>query len=236
MKQSQIAWKLLLAAGLTFQLGCTADGADPIQILRNQVPGADCVIPTDSAGAFLSRGIIDVNSTGGYLFTPLVLSDAEANEVAARRFFAEGADVDIEFVGANIPTVSGGLESSISFRTLISGSIDASATSTFAFEIVSPALLADLVDDVTPTNPVQLVASVKLVGNLEGNDVESNTFNYPVEVCSGCLTNVIGACEGLEETDISSGGACNPAQDGITDCCTAPDGSLTCPAVPIIAP
>lgn len=238
MKQSHIAWKLLLAGALTCQVACTADGAESMLIIRNQLPDEGCAVSTGTSGPYQPRGRIDVSSVNGYRFTPLVSSTAEENPPASlRRIFVEGANVDISFQGSNIPTPGAGLENSINFRAPFSGSIEAEGETTFDFEIVTRELLADLVDDVTPDNPVQIMASVTIVGELDGDTIESNTFKYPVEVCDGCMRNVLGPCLGLpEETEISQGGVCNTDQDGALDCCTAEDGSLTCPAIPIIPP
>lgn len=234
MKLSNIPWKLLLAGSLTCQVACTADGAETLQLLRNQLPADGCVVPIDSTGPFQPRGRIDVSSNQGYRFTPLVQNVAIANENSMRRIFVDGANVDIEFVGANAPDPASFQDNYINFRSPFSGSIAAEGLTSFDFDIVSRELLADLASAVTPTSSVQLIASVTIVGDLDGDTVESNTFSYPVEICDGCMRNVLGPCLGLSETlEISGGGACNSNQDGILDCCTAGDGSLTCPAVPI---
>ncbi len=229
MKQSQMPWTLLLVGALTTHVGCAADGAESMQILRNQVPGEGCSIPIAETGDFQGRGKIDVNSTTGYLFTPLIKSFVESNDNTNRIIFVEGADVSIEFTGSNAPTSA--LTDSLSFRTYISGSLTAGGATALAFDLVTADLLADLQDDVTPDNPVQLLASVTIFGDLDGSTVESNTFKYPVEICDGCLTNVLGSCVGLEASEVGTGGACNLLQDGVLDCCTASDDSLVCPAV-----
>ncbi len=237
MKLLNTTWKLLLAGSLTSLIGCTADGAESLLILRNQVPEAvaegGCSVPTTPTPTFRSSGLIDVRSFNGYLFTPLVQNVAEETDNSSRRIFASGANVDISFEGANPPTPSAGLENSVSFRAPLSGSVGAGGLTAFAFEIITRELLADLVDDVTPTNPVLLTANVTIVGELDGDTLESNIFRYPVEVCDGCMRNVLGPCLGLEAENIAVGGACRTNQDGVLDCCTAEDGSLTCPAVPI---
>lgn len=231
MKQSQVPWRILLAGVLSTTVGCAAEGAESIQILRNQAPGDECVIPTDTGGEFQPRGRIDVAAGSGYLFTPLVQSNVEPSESAGRWIFVEGADVSLEFVGANAP--SGDFGDLLNFRSLFSGSIEPGGVSTFAFDVVPKQLLSQLTVNVD--DPLQVVASIELVGTLDGSDVESNTFNYPVEICNGCLTNVLGACLGLDESiDIRLGGVCQTLQDGVIDCCTDDAGGLVCPAVPIV--
>lgn len=239
MKQSYMPWQILLAGALTTQVAC-ADGADSIQILRNQVPDEGCVIPVGSSDEFQPRGRIDVTASSGYLFTPLVQSLVEEVESASRLVFVEGANVDISFVG-NPPDA--GVISSLNannllqFRQPFSGSIEPGGQSSFAFDVVPRQVLDALEDHVTSDNPVQLSVDIVIVGSLGGSGVDSNTFKYPVEVCSGCLTNVLGACDAIPEgVEVRTGGVCNTLQDGVLDCCSNADGSLTCPAVPIVPP
>jgi len=234
MKLSNISWKLLLAGSLTCQVACTAEGAESMLLLRNQQPTEGCQISVNPTGAYQPAGRIDVSSAQGYRFTPLIQNLAQSNMNSMKRIFIEGANVDIEFLNANPPTVGAGLENSINFRAPFSGSVESNGFTTFDFTIVTRELLADLADDVTPTNSIQLSANITIVGELDGDSVESNTFKYPVEVCDGCMRNVLGPCLGLDEgLAISQGGVCNTNQDGQLDCCTAADGSLTCPAIEI---
>jgi hypothetical protein len=208
-----------------------------MQVLRNQQPSEGCDISVDPSGPFQPRGLIDVSSTQGYRFTPLVQNVAIANDNSMKRIFVEGANVDIEFVGSNAPDPAAFQENYISFRSPFSGSIEAEGFASFDFDIMSRELVAGLVGSVTPTSSIQLIASVTIVGELDGDGIESNTFKYPIEVCDGCMQNLIGACLGLDPTtEIAGGGACNPLQDGVIDCCTGDGGELVCPAVPIIPP
>jgi hypothetical protein len=230
MKQSQVPWQILLAGVLSTTVACAAEGAESIQILRNQLPAEGCEIPLDTSGAFQPRGRIDVAAGSGYLFTPLVQSNVEPSMGAGRWVFVEGADISLEFVGANAP--SGSFGDLLNFRSLFSGSIEPGGVGTFAFDVVPKQLLGMLTVNVD--DPLQVVASVELVGTLDGGDVRSNTFNYPIEICNGCMTNVLGACLGLTATEISSGGTCQTLQDGVLDCCTDEAGALVCPAVPIV--
>ena len=230
MKQSQVTWQIFLAGVLGATGACAADGAESIQILRNQVPGEGCVIPTDTSGLFQPRGRIDVAASSGYLFTPIIQSNVEPSEAAGRWVFVEGANVSLEFVGSNAPGTDFG--DLTNFRSLFSGSIEPGGVASFAFDIVPKQLLGMLTVNVD--DPLQVVATIEVTGTLDGSDVTSNTFSYPVEICNGCMTNVLGACEGLEATEISLGGACQTYQDGVVDCCTDAEGALVCPAVPIV--
>ena len=194
------------------------------------------MISTSNTGEFQPRGRIDVAAGSGYLFTPLVQSKAEAADNADRLVFIEGADVKLESVHGDSNGVLSGLDGAlIDFRTLFSGSIEPGGFGSFAFDVVHKDVLTALAGTVNPDNPVQILASVSIVGTLDGSDVSSNTFKYPIEVCDGCMTTILGACDAIpEDTDAKQGGVCQPLQDGLLDCCTAGDGTLVCPAVPVV--
>jgi hypothetical protein len=229
MKQSQM-WKVLLAGVLMTSVACV-DGAESIQILRNQLPTDGCVVPTSADGEYQSFGRIDIASQVGYLFTPLIQSNAEAVDETTRLVFMKGANVDISFPSGG---GEGTADDLLHFRQPFSGSLSAGGVLTPSFDIVPKQTLDTLT--VNAGGFLQLSVDVAAVGDLDGSEVTSNTFTYPVEVCSGCLTNVLGDCDGLDLSGVTvrTGGVCNVLQDGIMDCCSAPDGSLTCPAVAIV--
>jgi hypothetical protein len=62
-----------------------------------------------------------------------------------------------------------------------------------------------------------------------GASMTSDPFNYPLQVCSGCLIGNEGPCP-FKSQPTNLGNPCNPAQDQVVDCCTL-NGALICPAV-----
>jgi len=62
-----------------------------------------------------------------------------------------------------------------------------------------------------------------------GTSMTSDPFNYPLDVCDGCLAASVGPCP-LPAAPVNTGNACNPAQDEAVDCCTD-NGVLVCPAI-----
>ncbi len=62
-----------------------------------------------------------------------------------------------------------------------------------------------------------------MFGDLDGSDVESDPFIYPVEVCNGCMLIDNGDCAGLGDDfeGAQGGNPCNPLQDVPVDCCTS---------------
>jgi hypothetical protein len=96
---------------------------------------------------------------------------------------------------------------------------------------------AGLVVDVMPPEVLAGVGSTEMVmvkltviGERDGSDIRSNTMEYAIEICSGCLFVDGGSCLGF--TGEGSANACNIAQDETAICCTpSAGGDPVCPAV-----
>lgn len=212
--------------------GCT-DAGTSMLIVQNQVPQDGCVIPNSQTSDFRSRGRIDVNADDGYLFTPLVdsLVSETANGQGTRIIAVEGANVDLTFESG---FDASGIDSSLtSFSEAFSGSIFPGGEASFGFTVVPKPLLDALQSRIAAGDTIQVTAKVKIFGNLDGGDVDSNSFDYPIDVCNGCLQVDNGSCDALPSGfSPSTGGACNTLQDDPIDCCTDAGGALVCPAAP----
>ena len=221
------------AASLTaLAPGCT-DAGTSMLIVQNQVPQDGCVVPSSQTSDFRSRGRIDVNAAGGYLFTPLVnsLVTETANGQGTRVIAVEGANVDLTFEPG---FDASGFDSSLtSFSEAFSGSIFPGSQASFSFTVVPKALLDALSSKIAAGDMVQVTAKVKVFGTLDGGSVDSNSFDYPIDVCNGCLQIDNGSCDALPSNFTpATGGACNTLQDDPIDCCTDAGGALVCPAAP----
>ncbi|MCP4446158.1 MAG: hypothetical protein GY811_12550 [Myxococcales bacterium] len=239
--QNYIPLSMLVMGAFASQTGCV-DAADPLLILRNQAPGDSCTISDDVSADHLSSGRIDVlqiDEVDGYLFTPLVENRAVWSERADRLAFFEAAVVRLKFAddffsAGELSTLKAdGLSH---FTQPFSGSIAAEGQSHFIFEIIPKAMLEEMEGKLADDDSTRVTAEIEIRGSIEGSDVSSPTFTYPIVVCKGCLTNVLGACDELSDEEIRPGGSCQIHQDGYVDCCTSDDG-LECPAVaPVVAP
>jgi hypothetical protein len=237
MRRSHTLSALALATLGLLGSGCVDDSADvSLLILKNSVPDPGCVITGSAAANFIPSGVIDTNADFGYVFTPVVQNFA-STEISGtdpqRRVFVEGANVDIRF---ETPDVFDDAEldelrdgALTRFRVPFSGSIAPNeGTAGFAFEAL-PLDLLEAIRDKT-TDRVLTILDIQIVGTQGGSTVKSQVFHYPVTVCTGCLVVDRGACSGLPDGFVAAqGGACNPAQDAVVDCCT--DGAIrVCPA------
>jgi len=234
IRSSTLLFLILGAAGAA---GCVANEADaPMRIMRNIAPGEGCVIDPTTSG-FYDDGIIDAQSRIGYVFTPEVRNDLtliDGESSVPKIIFIEGANVDITFYDTELFPRSDYSPELLSFLTPTSGSIEpAGGTAGFSFEILSAALLQEMAPTLEAQPPgfvTTLDVAVQMVGTKGGGGVESNVFRYPVQVCLGCMVELLGACDTLETSFVGSdGGECNPLQDQILQCCDGPSGQV-CPA------
>ncbi|MBL8624657.1 MAG: hypothetical protein JNK64_25335 [Myxococcales bacterium] len=233
------ALPLLVLAG-----ACVDNNADSgLVILRNVAPELGCNVDPGSSSVRTS-GIIEDDAVTGYVFTPVVRNDlvtVEGENITAKSIFVSGARVTIDFYDPDLFTAAEqttfDTDGLTKFVVPSSGAIDPDGgLQTFHLEIVPTELiakiapkLAAMTTDATPSTVLDV--RVQFFGTRAGDDVSSNTFRYPVTVCHGCLTNVLGACDMLPDGEPRAGGACSPDQDGVIDCCLAADSSLVCPAI-----
>lgn len=221
---------------------CTDAGAVLI-ILQNQVPDDGCTISGGAGTLFRSRGIIDVNSPGGYLFTPVVQNVAVGNrdDPSEHLVMVQGGDVEILFPEGfsgteNIPDTL--------FTTPFSGPIspDGSTTS-FGFEVLTRNFLQGVKGtgnlDVSGSNFVTLIAKVSIYGQMDGGTVQSEEFSYPIDVCDSCLIDDFGPCEPTPDGYTGVSFPClGHIQDVLHQCCRDGGGALRCPGPggPIVWP
>jgi hypothetical protein len=243
----------VLLATAVVAAGCTADSGDnALLILNNKAPETGCAFTTDTAGAVFSSGRFDIahvattDTAAAYLAAPLVqnlvLVDGTAHpELLARRTaIVKGAHVTITFTDSSqfsaadqAAMKTAGLTQ---FDARFAGTIAPNGgLGVFPAEIVPNGLLQKiktyLAGNATASD-VGLIASLVVFADLGGSTVESAPFEFPIDVCDGCLTSDRGPCSALPSTFMArTGGVCDPRQDGVVDCCTDATGNAVCPAV-----
>jgi hypothetical protein len=223
---------ILLAAG-----GCAAD--PELFLMKNVVPGTNCVATT--MGDTLSHGELDVSGGQGYVFTPVLRSSAVSNGTDRNSGIILINGANVELIAANsvesqtlISTLAGqgNAKRSVSFSAAIEPAGDSGAS----YELID-STQAKAIAAAIGQNTVQVIARTSGLGTLNDYSIESNKFDYPISLCSGCLLQDLGDCATLPMgTHATSGGVCNPLQDpatgdGILQCCDdATTGQLKCPA------
>ncbi len=221
-------------------LGACVDGdADaPMRIIGNVVPASGCVVDS-SSNTFYDDGVIQTDALAGYIFTPSVVNEITLRDGEARgpkTIYVTGARVEIDFYDPAFDSLV--VDASLlRFQVPVAGAIDpGGGKAAFSFEVVPQELVVKIGERLaTITDARQrtvLDVRIQMVGTKGGGSVQSNVFRYPVEVCIGCLQNILMAgCEALPQGfSARTGGACQAEQDGVTDCCNG-GGGLICPAV-----
>lgn len=228
---------LITAILATLAVGCVDDDLSLV-ILQNQVAGPDCVIDATPTSAFRGRGIIDVQASGGYLFTPVVKNYAVTGGAvteAQRLIQIEGADIELELPDGLDP---GGVP--IQFSSRFSGTVEPDGgTTSFSFVLLPKELLDALAGQLAADGSqiVSVKTTVSIFGRMAGSDIKSDPYIYWVDVCNGCMRQNVGSCTDLPAgfTPLT-GGECNLLQDVPLECCTSSTDTLVCPATPEAPP
>ncbi len=149
-----------------------------------------CEYTNDPTGAALSTGVLDVafrQTYDAYLLVGSQLASkgsVERNRTESNRVLLQGATVRV--------TDSAGTEIS-SFTRLGTGVIEPGTGTlpsfgVFSTVLIDPTAIAYVSRTLQPNTKKRLVAFVRVFGEtLGGVSVESNEFEYPVDVCYRCL-------------------------------------------------
>ncbi len=229
------------AAALVTAAGC---GRVPgqFEILNDQVPtaGMSCTIPVAET-VYKGTGTLDVSIVRGdfrtaYLFFPLIENNLpgsgspnDPNQIHISAF-----DVDIGTIGSATPGAQQVMNSAdpalLHFQVPWSGGVSSNGGHIAAAVEAVPVDLALHLASAGGLGPgpgLRLNLRVQARGTTNsGRSLVSDPFDFPVEVCNGCLVGTVAPCP-YEPTN--TGNACNPAQDEVVDCCTM-NGTLVCPA------
>lgn len=238
LRLASLTSALLLAVT---SVGCANQGDEGMTVINNTaVSGTSCVLTGSPDQPFKSHGLIYALSPLGYTLTPLISSRVQmGTEVNAddlqKTIFLRGADVTLTLKAVSVEnngsfTVTQKDTVVDQFGVLFAGSLPPAGSVNVGFEVIPPATLRTILGMAGATSGVnaEVLASVVVRGDLGGNEITSNTFEYPISVCTDCVVVNNGACPmtGTPRT----GDACNPFQDGTVDCCTDASNNLICPA------
>jgi hypothetical protein len=214
-------------------------------IVQNQVPSRECIVSTERSKAYIGEGRLDVSLVGAeqpfayYLF-PLLQNDlpriGEPGAPEPNRLFIKGFRVSVGLgVGASAPAqqVFDALAADETARRFLDpwaatlepgGGLLTVNVSAVPGEIARRLRQAKAFE----TNPiVNLMVTIKAIGERAVGDMESTPFRFPIQVCEDCLISFVGSCPIAARQ--YAGHACNIAQDDPIDCCV--DGAVArCPA------
>jgi hypothetical protein len=212
------------------------------EILNDQVPtpGMSCLIPVAET-VYQGVGTLDVSIVrsdfgGAYFFFPLIENNLPGTGMAndPNQIQVTGFDVDISTIGSTTPgaaqVLAGADPSLLHFQVPWSGGVSSSGGHiSAAVEAVPVDLALRLASAGSLGTGRSLTLNLKIQARgttNSGRSLVSDPFNFPVQVCNGCLVGTVAPCP-YKPTNL--GNLCNPAQDQVVDCCTS-NGNLICPA------
>ncbi|MBI5481445.1 MAG: hypothetical protein HY906_21485 [Deltaproteobacteria bacterium] len=216
--------------------GCVADNTQSLVITQNDVPevsGNTCIAPAGESTTFRASGTLDISffsgysgypgPSAGYLLFPAVKNNLSGSVAGtsittnATMFTIEVNRVDVDLTDA------GGASLTQPFSVPVYKVLEAGSVIGLAVDVVPAEVISSLYDGML------IFAKVKVVGNRDGSTIHSNTMQYPISVCDGCLFHDAGAC--VDFTGTGSANLCNIAQDEVAVCCEDSVDGLICPAV-----
>ena len=231
-----VLWPLVLAA-------C---GRVPgqFEILNDQVPtaaaGGGCtvpVVPTLYQGVGrLDLAIVRSDADSAYLFFPLIennLPSAKSGAQDPNQIQLSGFNIDITPLSGTSPATNSVLAGNglAHFKTPWSGGVQSGGGQINAIVNAFPVALAQRLFNeggVSNDPSATLNLRIQALGTTTfGTAMQSDPFDFPLEVCVGCLVANVQACP-FASAPANPGNACNPAQDAPVDCCTE-NGALVCP-------
>jgi len=214
------------------------------QVQANEAP--QCTVSSDVSSKALAQGVLDVGLQKVYFAMLLVggqlkdVGNNDLNRTEANRISIDTAEVTVKSTGGEVLS---------KYSVPVNGFVDPAAGSTFSTGVVGARILDFAASDFAASANITetlaekggfytVVSRVQLFGQtLGGTRVTSNFFDFPVQVCYGCL---VAYAPGTVSSDVSglncaaasdapiSGGACNVGQDAAVDCrnCSAVNPAL----------
>lgn len=189
---TRVRTSLLLALGALGAVGCSAQGNNAMIILNIAVPnGEDCTYDP-SAETFSDSGAFDMETQASYQVVARVKGTLEEDPNATTRHH-------VQIQGANVRLLPAPTERSRQLiadlgdraeRTVLtSGTLEPGDGSqvTIGVTMIDSEQSAALLASGAFEPGVQIVASFTMFGSVDGNDVESYSFNYPVTLCTDCI-------------------------------------------------
>lgn len=219
--------------------GCAADSGDEGMLILKNVRANDMCMVTPSEGEmFVSEGRLDLGFASEYLFIAQLKSRVTAldGQEDQKTIIIGDAKVDLTFPGSTLfsdtELANFRMTGVTHFKQLFTAPLAPNGGLTdVGFVLLPLSAITALADRVKAAQPprLEVVATFTIEGDMSGATVVSQPFTYPITMGTGVTANVLGRCDLPKGTVVRTGYACNPAQDGIVDCCTTSTGALVCP-------
>jgi hypothetical protein len=193
-----LAGLAVVTGALSLAAGCVHDDSSffvqNVIFPQPQGAGTECTFTANPSQTFLSRGTLDTAFRSEYdaefLVANQLVTESNPNQVQT-----ETSNINIQ--GAIVRDTDAAGNQLDSFTSLTSGTVYAAVGGTPGYAVSSATVISQkalMAAGSTAGGVKTLVGYVKFFGHTLGGDyIESNEFEFPVDVCSGCLVQFSAA-------------------------------------------
>ncbi len=170
-------------------LGCSVDNLS-LLILYNKAAESDCSV-VGEAGLRVPSGVLDLEAGQGYVFNALVRNSVVAAPADLNRHvaFIEGADVELAAASTlrsqEIVDLLGPGKNRTQYSTADVN--PGGGMNVVQFFIIDPEQAQALGEIVGADERVQILAKTRVFGTLDGDQIASPYYSYPITLCSQCI-------------------------------------------------
>jgi hypothetical protein len=243
--QHGLAGLALISGGLAFTAACQHnDSSLFVQNVLYPTPvasGQSCIYTNNPDQSVLSSGALDVTLTQEYVAEFLVGNQLVAQE-NSQNLMTETSTINIE--GAIVTVTDAAGNQLDFFKSLTSGTVYPSTGSTPGYAALSATIISQKATNLVagtgngnlPSgSTITVVSYVKFYGHtLGGTYIESNNFEFPVDLCAGCLINYSGSslseCNGIALKQPNCLGSSSTSTSLPVPCAIGQDFSIPCSA------
>jgi hypothetical protein len=236
-----LAAAVAIGGGAALVLACQHD--DESLFVQNVIfptpvaQGNSCTYTNDPNQSFLPKGALDVALNGIYTAV-FLLGNQLVSRSNPQQLQAETSTINVE--GAVVRVTAPDGTQLNSFTSLTSGTVYPSTGTVPGYAAISAQILDQgSVQAVSGGSAlsgsgfVTIVTYTKFFGHtLGGTYVESNEFEFPIDICKGCLISItqqdenqcftLPNCKGGSGSSSSLPIPCVPGQDTVIDCSQCP--------------
>ncbi len=232
LKKSLLAIALAASVIVT---GCEQNSASLI-ILQNLVPGEGCSLESGGT-AYRTQGTLDVawylrkNQPAYYDMYLLVKNNLLTTASAGTAVEENCIILEKARVNLDMGSLGDYVESSLTrYEVPLALTICPDEEKAVTVRVIPSQVVQLVASQINEGSTVLATAHVELVGKRGSFDIPSNSVDFPIFLCNGCLVQNMGLCSSdtIPESP-KTGNPCNPSQDEIIECCSE-GADLICPA------
>ena len=222
---------------VTLLMGCVGNNTQSLIIEQNNVPSTTssggCVAPGQASSEFRGSGLLDLSlltnagtpdQVVGYLMFPVVTNNLNSSvEGQSITIDPTAFNIQLKRVDVEVSDAGGGGMLMPRFSVPVYKVVEAGGSAGLIVDVMPYQAIANLGDT------TMVMVKLTVIGERDGSDIRSNTMEYAINICNGCLFDDEGPC--VDFTGTGTINQCNIAQDETAVCCEHSTRGLICPAV-----